>query len=95
MRADATSMLVWLRRPGLIGGQGDDIPPLTLSWQPGNTGPSQSAPAPWTGHVLQTDQTSPIPLTAHPDASGTWRIRLPAFSGSAVFWLQAARVHRP
>ena len=95
VRADATCMLVWLRRPGLIGGQGDDIPPLTLSWQPGNPGPSQPAPAPWTGHVLQTDQTSPIPLTAHPDASGTWRIRLPAFSGSAVFWLQAAQVHRP
>ena len=52
VRADATSMLVWLRRPGLIGG-GDDIPPLTLSWQPGN-GPSRHhLPRDW----LQTDQT--------------------------------------
>ena len=87
VRAHPHGLMVWLRRPGLIGGEGELVPATTFVW-PHNPHPQRMDTPRWRGHFLQTDRLTPEVIEGQPGTDGKLRIPVPAFQGSAVFWLQ-------
>ncbi|MDP2416731.1 MAG: hypothetical protein U1D25_15310 [Hydrogenophaga sp.] len=88
LRDNGKCLVTWLRRPGLIGGEGELIPATTFVWHSNRAAQPKHSHA-WRGHFLQTDALTPVSIEGKTRTDGGLNIHLPAFRGSAVFWLQA------
>lgn len=90
VRTDCQTVVGWARQPGLTAGEGEEITHFSFLLPPGD---SATPPGTlWRGEFMPTHTSNTQVVHGAANAQGQVAIQLPAWRGSAVFWLQAQPV---